>query len=165
MTTFILNDERARIVDYNNSKYVGSKASESAKSVVDALTGHGFRVLARRDVAVELAGPSMSSSTKNPLVGASKVVVRVESGQVMIEAEFVAQRRFMRRIGVFVFGMDVSCVVLFVLLIPPEHFVIRFVLPVLFLVPSLIAVPWMSCVFRRRTAKAFDVLLQDAAAR
>jgi len=65
-----------RIVEYENSRHVSGDASAVAKKIIDSLVGQGFQIAARQRDSVELLGPGMRSSRQNPLVGASKVVVR-----------------------------------------------------------------------------------------
>jgi hypothetical protein len=155
---------KERIVEYQNSKHVSGEAHAAAKRIVTSLTGQGFRIVTQNRDLVELAGPGMTSSRQNPLVGASKVVVRGLGREVTIEADFAAIRRLIRILAVVIFGMAILFCVLFGFVVPFEHPVLRFILPVLPLAPWLFLLPWMGRIFRRRTARAFDTLLESVAA-
>jgi hypothetical protein len=106
-------------MEYENSKHVSGEASAAAKRIVDSLAGQGFQIAARQRDSVELLGSGMRSSQQNPLVGASKVVVRSRRREGVIEAEFDAVRRMIRTLGVVLFGMAIYFFVLFGFVIPP----------------------------------------------
>jgi len=148
-------------MEYENSKHVSGDASAVAKGIVDSLVGQGFQIAAQQRDSVELLGPGMQSSRQNPLVGASKVVVRSRRREVVIEADFGAVRRMIRTLGVFLIGMALFFFVLFGFVIPPDGPIMRFVVPVLPLAPWPVLLPSMGRLFRRRAARAFDVLLQN----
>jgi hypothetical protein len=150
-------------MEYHNSRHIPGDAVAASRRVVDILAGQGFRIAVPQRDAVELLGPGMRSSRQNPLVGASKVVVRSRDREVAIEAEFGALRRLIRSLGVFLFGMAVCLFVLFAFVIPPDDVYVRFVVPVLPLAPWLVLLPLMGSMLRRRTARAFDVLLLNVA--
>ncbi len=153
-------------MEYQNSKHVSGEASAAAKRIVDALAAVGFRIAVQQDDSVELLGPGMHSSRQNPLVGASKVVVRSHRREVAIEADFGAVRRLIRTLGFFFVGMGVCFFVLFGFVIHSDNptLVTRFVLPLLPLAPWPVLLPWMSWLFQRRTARAFDALLERVGA-
>jgi hypothetical protein len=151
-------------MEYQNSKHVSGEASAAGKRIVDSLVGQGFRIVVQNREAVELAGPGMSSSQQNPLVGASKVTIRSLGREVTIEADFAAVRQLIRTLGVVIFSMAILFLVLFGFVIPIEPPVLRYILPVLPLAPWPFLLPWMGWLLRRRTARAFDVLLESVAA-
>jgi hypothetical protein len=93
------------MMEYTNSKPMGSKAGEAVKSIIDTLSGQGFRIDCNQSTLVQLTGPGMNHSSQSPLVGASKVVVRNGGGQVTIEAEFNGVRRMMRTLGVLIVAL------------------------------------------------------------
>ena len=150
-------------MEYESSKHVSGEASAVAKRIVDTLVGQGFRIAARQRDSVELLGPGMTSSRQNPLVGASKVVVRSHRREVAIEADFGGVRRLIRTLGFIICSMAILFLVLFGFVIPIEPPVLRYIVPVLPLAPWPFLLPWMGWLFRRRTARAFDVLLQNIA--
>jgi hypothetical protein len=152
-------------MEYQNSKHVpGGASAAAAKRIVDTLSAVGFRIVSQQNFSVELKGPGMNSSRENALVGASRVVVRVERGQVTVEAEFAAVRRLIRGVGVLVGGLAIFFLVLFGFIVPVKESdtFVRFVMPILPVALWPIVLPWMGRVFRRRTARALDALLQDA---
>jgi hypothetical protein len=150
-------------MDYQNRKCVGGEVGTAAKRIVDSLAAVGFRILAQQGDSVELAGPGMRSSRQNPLVGASKVTIRGLGREVAIEADFGAVRRLIRALGVFLVGLAIFFFVLFGFVFPPENRALRFVMPLLPLAPWPFLLPWMNWLFKRRTARALDVLLENVA--
>ena len=150
-------------MEYQRSKHVSGDAIAASKRAVDILAGQGFRIAVPQSDAVELSGPGMHSSRQNPLVGASKVVVRSHRREIVIEADFGAVRLLVRTLGVCILGMAVFFYVLFGFVICPDNVYVRFVVPALPFAPWPVLLPWMGWVFRRRTARAFDVLLQNVA--
>lgn len=150
-------------MEYQNAKHVSGEASAAAKRIVASLAAEGFRIVTQNRDLVEMAGPGMSSSSQNPLVGASKVTIRSLGREVAIEADFGAVRRLIRTLGIVIISMAILFLVLFGFVIPLQHPVLRYVLPVLPLAPWPFLLPWMSWLFQRRTARAFDALLASAA--
>jgi hypothetical protein len=151
-------------MEYQNAKHVSGEAAAAAKQIVDSLTAQGFRIAREQRGSVDLLGPGMQSSRQNPLVGASNVVVSSRRREVIVEADFGAVRRLIRTLGVVIFAMAILFFVMFAFVVRPENWFVRFVVPVLPLAPWPILLPWMSWLFRRRTARAFDTLLQNTAA-
>jgi hypothetical protein len=135
----------------------------AAKRIVDSLAAQGFRIVAQNPDSVELAGPGMQSCRQNPLVGASKVAIRSLGREVAIEADFGALRRLIRTLGVVIFAMAILFFVLFGFMLPMPHPVMRFLVPILPMAPWLVLLPWMTWLFKRRTARAFDRLLENVA--
>jgi hypothetical protein len=150
-------------VDYQNSKHVPGEASTAAKRIVDLLSGQGFRIFTQNRDVVELAGPGMSSSRQNPLVGASKVTIRSLGREVAIEADFGAVRRLIRTLGIVILSLEILFFGLSVSIIPFEPRVLRYIVPVLPVAPWLFLLPWMNWLFKRRTARALDALLERVA--
>jgi hypothetical protein len=150
-------------MEYQNSKHVPSEASAAAKKIVNSLVAQGFRISVQQRDSVEMLGPGMHSSGQNPLVGASKVVVRSQDREVVIEADFGAVRRLIRWLGIFILGMTIVSFLVFAFVVRPDGLAMRFLVPLLPLAPWPVLLPWMNRLFRRRTARAFDVLLQNIA--
>ena len=51
-----------------------------------ALTSIGFRITERTAESMDMVGPGMNSSRESALVGASRIQIRDEGGQLAIEA-------------------------------------------------------------------------------
>ena len=152
-------------MEYEKSVPVAGDAGRAMETVVAALTLFGFRVAGKREAEVELLGPGMYSSKQNPLVGASRVVVRAESGRLAIHAEFDAVRRLIRTVGLVILGMAVLFLVLFGFVLPVENPIVRFVVPVLPFAGWPFLLPWMRRHFAQRTARALDALAENAGTR
>jgi hypothetical protein len=148
-------------MEYQNRKHVPGEAGAASMRIVDSLTAQGFRIVTQNRDLVEMSGPGMSSSRQNPLVGASQVTIRSLGRELAIEADFAAVGRLVRTLGVVIFSMAIVFLVLFGFVIPSEHPVLRYILPVLPLAPWLFLLPWMNRLFKRRTARALDALLEN----
>jgi hypothetical protein len=150
-------------MDYQNSQHTRGEASTATRRIVASLAALGFQIVTHNRDVVELVGPGMRSSHQNPLVGASKVTIRSLGREVAIEADFGAVGRLIRTLGIVIFSMAILFLVLFGFVIPCPHPVLRYILPVLPLAPWPFLLPWMSWLFRRRTARALDALLEGVA--
>lgn len=150
-------------MDYQNRRHASVEAGLATRRIRDTLTGLGFRVVREEANSIELSGPGMISSGQNSLVGASKVTIITIGREVTIEAEFGGVRRLIGGICVLILGLAVFFFVLFGFVIPVEKPAMRFILPLCPLAPWPILLPWMTWLFKRRTARAFDGLLESVA--
>jgi hypothetical protein len=149
-------------MEYEKTVHISGDVAKPTGTVVETLARHGFRIVRKRETSAELDGPGMNSSKQNPLVGASKVHVKGRSGRLTVEAEFGAVRRLMRFLGWMLVGMAGLFFVLFGFVFPAENPVMRFVVPLAPLAPWPILLPVMGRYFRRRSARALDVLVENA---
>jgi hypothetical protein len=70
-----------------------------------ALTAIGFRLTERTANSIEFIGPGMNSTRESPLVGASRIHIRNESGKLELAAELGGVQRMSRFVTYFPIGL------------------------------------------------------------
>lgn len=152
---------------YEISKPFTGPPEELLRSFVMALTQVGFRLESQSPNSRELTGPGMMSSRQSPLLGASRIQVRVESGQVWVTAELGGVARMKRFLIILIGGLCLGMAVLFGGLAafgllrsrngaPFQPWFI--LLPFL---PWVVLIPWMSSLMERRSKAAIETLVHN----
>lgn len=139
-------------------------AKDSRKSIDTAKTifmQNGFAVTKKGDGEYEFSGPGMSSTKENPLTGVSKAHMRQTGHQLKLEAELGSVRGMQWFIWIFPFALGGILFLLFNVARRGES-------PInwasLWAVsPWAILSPLMSRWMKRRTVRALDVLIENAA--
>lgn len=148
---------------------------------ISTLTNNGFAITHRDAKSVSLTGPGLNSTRQNPILGASKITLRLRENTIAADAELGGvdrMRRFLMRFP-FLLGLGLGlffCVgggVLF-----GQQFGAGFGMPgaqgwkwvlltvggaMLPVAPWLILSPIMANSIRRRTESAIETLVRNAA--
>src|SRR5688500_4455846 len=73
-----------------------------ALSLADsALTSVAFRITHRTPTSAEYLGPGMTGSRQSPLLGASRSLISISSGQLSLEADLGGVQRLARFVTIF----------------------------------------------------------------
>jgi hypothetical protein len=150
-----------------------ASALETVRSVLVHLN---FRVTPIGPSEFQAAGPGMSHSFAHPLLGIAEARVSLLGRDLSLEADLGALRRFGRWLGLFLGGMAIFMLALFVFLSsqgwlygrggsrPVEGATLVGVILLPF-APWLVILPLVLRSLRRKTVRAIDTLLANAADR
>jgi len=149
-------------MDYQRTIPFANSAS-ALKVVSSVLVQHDFQIGERNETAIELTGPGMTGSRRNPLVGISTIRIFKSSGSLSVEAQFGSIRKLLRYIALFIVGMGVFFLVLFAISFtrqgqPLGRIVLISLAP---LAPWPVLLPLIMIWLKSRTTRALDVLLNN----
>lgn len=88
-------------MEYTAAKPFHGNIDKSLDLAVAALSALGFRLDSRTSDSAKLSGPGMNSSKQSPLVGASRLDIRAERGQLALSAELGGVERLSRFVRYF----------------------------------------------------------------
>jgi hypothetical protein len=149
-------------MEYEKSLPLNGNPDEVMKVATASLTASGFRIESHSNDTLEFVGPPMNASHGPPLVGASRVVLRIASGSLSLGAELGGARRMMRMMLLLIVGLTV------LLDVPMTALAAMHKAPwwiplvgLAWLVPWGILLPIISRISRQRTIRALDALLQN----
>lgn len=80
---------------------------------IAALTTLGFHLDERTPSSVRFTGPGMNSNRQSPLLGASRLEIRSEHGQIELTAELGAAERLIRFVKVFPIALNLGLGIVF----------------------------------------------------
>jgi hypothetical protein len=80
-------------------------AEKAFRLAESALTGVGFRFTDRTPRSVEMVGPGMNGTRQSALVGASRIRVLSNRGELAVEADLGGVRRMSRFVTLFPIGL------------------------------------------------------------
>jgi hypothetical protein len=75
------------MTSYSTSAAVSATPAEVLKSALTTLTNNGFAITHRDGASATLTGPGLNSSRQNPILGASKVNLRIVDHRLHVDAE------------------------------------------------------------------------------
>jgi hypothetical protein len=127
------------------------------------LMQHGFTFGSIKDGVFEATGPGMSSSKQNPLMGASSVRITCAGGELRIEASFASIRKLGRTLAAVFAGVAVLLCAIFAVVFwgQDPRLALMGIAPFL---PWIVLLPVLLSMLRKRTIRALDALLANAAA-
>lgn len=147
---------------------VDGDVKESLDRAVTNLTTNGFVIEERRPELVSLSGPGLRSTNQNPVLGASNVEIRSGIAELSMSAELGALRSLNRFVTWFPPPLTLLIVLPWAVLVPlgvvpkgalwPVAIVVGVQLPVWALIGF-----WIRRSLRRRTVKALDSVVRNAA--
>lgn len=113
----------------------------------------------------------MNSSRENAIRGVTEARVLSDRGVIEIQAELGGVARLGRFVTLFPLVLGVVLAMIFLLIVwangelgkQPANVWIPLIAPLLSTLPWLILGPWIARLFRRRTERAIESLLQSAA--
>ncbi len=158
-------------MDYHYEVTCLASADEALRIIRDALIANGFGIEAREEFQFTARGPGMLSSRENAIRGVTKARVTSSRGRIEIQAELGGVARLRRFVTLFPIALGMLLATTFLLIVwatgelgkRPVNVWIPLVAPLLSTLPWLILGPWMARLFRRRTERAIELLLQSAA--
>lgn len=138
------------------------RALETAR---DTLVHQNFKLTATTRTSLEAEGPGMNSTKENPLLGLSRVRVDVTGHELSAVAEAGGVRRLLTIVSLVLVGVTIMDIALFSFLpnrngSGPLHWYYGLAPTA----PWIIIMPLMTRWVRRRTNRALDTLLANAAA-
>ena len=149
-------------MEYEKSLPFSGNPDEVMKVATASLTASGFRIDSHTSDTLEFVGPPMNSSHGPPLLGASRVVLRMSAGSLSLAAELGGARRMIRIMLFLIVGLtillDIPMTALAVLHKAPWWIPL---VGLAWLVPWVILLPIISRISRQRTIRALDALLQN----
>jgi len=145
---------------YVSATVISGPPEEALKVVRDALVANAFTILSATPTEFTAAGPGLTSSRQNSLLGASKVSLRVENSVLHLQAELGGAARLGLFATLFPLALGVFLAVVLGLARKPNGLIA----PLLAVGPWLVVGPLMAVLFRKRTEKALNALLQSTAA-
>lgn len=74
-------------MQYSNSAHFSGDSQRLLAAASTILMTNGFEVVRQDRQQIEFVGPGLNSTRQNPLLGASRVVVRVQDGRLSVDAE------------------------------------------------------------------------------
>ncbi|NQT14640.1 MAG: hypothetical protein HQ582_17925 [Planctomycetes bacterium] len=150
-------------MEYEKTVRVSGDIVQAVRVVAKTLTRHGFQIVKKRESSARLLASEMGRSRSSPLGGASVVCLTGRSGRLTIEAEFGGLQRRMRIATGIVLGVAVLLIVLFRCLFPSESLAVRCLESFGPLAPCPVLLLLIERHFMRRSVRAMDVLLENAA--
>jgi hypothetical protein len=100
-------------MEYAASQPFHGNIDKSLDLAVAALSALGFRLDARTPDSAKLSGPGMNNSRQCPLVGASRLDIRAERGQLALFAELGGVERMSRFVRYFPISLNLGLGVIF----------------------------------------------------
>lgn len=85
---------------YSTSSKLSNGVPEAMNASVTTLTNNGFAIRERADDSAVLTGPGLNSTKQNPLLGATRINLKVQDGQLVANAELggvESMQRFVTR--------------------------------------------------------------------
>lgn len=147
-------------MDYTKTVPFNGDSQKALEFSLNLFTQQGFTIVRKHEYGHELTGPGMVSSRQNPLVGISKVIVRIKSGQIKVQAEFGGIKKMQTFLILFICGMALFFFILFGFLFRNRpNF--NMLLPLAPFLPWPILIPVMIKSFKARTRRALDTLLNN----
>ncbi|RJX26543.1 MAG: hypothetical protein C4531_15545 [Desulfurivibrio sp.] len=131
------------------------RAVDLARSV---FINNNFKIESADQAEVLVRGPGMQGTRQNPLVGASRVRLRVEAASIELSAELGGVRRIRNFLLLFPPALA-SLLSLVFLILPMQPFAAA--IPWLAVSPWLFLSPLMARWIRSRTIAALDTLLHN----
>ena len=131
-----------------------------------ALTGIGFRMIARDETTLEMAGPPMTSTKQSPLVGSSHILAHRAASELSVEAELGGVQRMSRFVTFFPIGLCLLLCVVFYIVFGLIFEDGAWEIPVLAVTGGnallwLLLAPIISRHIRARTCRGIDSLLEN----
>jgi hypothetical protein len=169
------------VEQYSTTASFTGRADPVLSAAVTTLTNNGFAIVDRMNGRTTLAGPGLTSTRQNPILGASRIEIAVRGQTLHVDAELggiVTMRRFLRWFPLLLgLGLGLLFAVLGAVVWegkfdvglglpwPPglQWFVATMALGILPVVPWLFISPLLIRMVRRRTERALDVLANNAA--
>jgi hypothetical protein len=166
---------------YSTSASLHNRTTDSLQAALVTLTNNGFAITDRQRDSVSLSGPGLNSTRQNPLLGASQIELSIRGNELKVNAQLGgvdSMQRFLMRFP-FLLGMGLGlmfCVVGGFTF--GQLFGVRFGVPwapgwkwilismgigLLPVIPWLVLSPLISQSIRKRTQRALDVLVNNAA--
>lgn len=152
---------------FETSKPYSGSPEELLRSFVPTLTQLGFRLEKQTPDSREFVGPGMSSSRQSPLLGASRILVRIEGRDVRVQAELGGVAKMKRFLVMLIGGLCVGLGALFGglgaagLMKSRNGGEFHFWIVLLPFVPWVFLIPWMARLIEKRTRAALDTLVHN----
>ncbi|MBN2327054.1 MAG: hypothetical protein JXR73_07855 [Candidatus Omnitrophica bacterium] len=147
-------------MEYQRTIALQGESEKAFAFAVNIFVQNNFLMKKLGSGEVELTGPGMNSTHQNPLTGVSRARLKLLRQKIQCEAEFGGVKTMQWFIILFPPGLGLFLFVLFALI--QQN--LRPALPALLAVsPWVILGPMMSRWIKRRTEKALDILLDNAA--
>jgi hypothetical protein len=89
----------AAVSDYRVARKLAVESDQAIDSAKVTLASVGFRIQEKSDELLDCTGPGLRSTRQNPLLGASRIVLRVANGHLTLDAELEGvyfMQRFVR---------------------------------------------------------------------
>jgi hypothetical protein len=130
-----------------------------------SLTGAGYRIDTRTDSAMILTGPTMLSSNQAPIAGAGHLELQAAGRILRAKADLAGVRFLMRLLGTIIAIVAVIAVITSLFIPAPAGHGRWFMTLIMVapLCPWPILIPILSSIFHRRTRRAVDALVNNAA--
>jgi len=150
-------------MDYEKTEPFSGNMEKVLEVAKNVFIQHNFQIVRDSDTEVEFTGPGMLSSRQNPIVGISRICIRVTSGNLSLEAEFEGIRKLTKYLVLFIAGMAIFFVVFFGILFseqgqPLNKTILISLAP---FIPWPVIIPLMYIWMKSRTSKALDRLLTN----
>jgi hypothetical protein len=131
-----------------------------------ALTALGFRLTDRTASSVELVGPGMNNSRESALVGASRIRISDNRGELAVEADLGGVARLARFVTLFPIGLCLALAVVLSAVFAAQFGPGNWTVAVAAATGGIALVwlvlgPLMARAFRARTVRALDALLAN----
>lgn len=160
---------------YSTSATSSKPMQSVLQSALVLLTTSGFEIVDRRENRVDLVGPGLHSSRQNPILGASRIQLRIVDRELMLEAELGGVESMRRFLMIFPFALGLGLGLAFAFLgavgiMPPlgvgfgAEWVLRIGMGILPVLPWLVISPLIANAIKSRTQRALDVLVRNAVA-
>jgi hypothetical protein len=152
---------------------------DALKSALATLTSNGFAITRRDATSATLTGPGLNSSRQNPLLGASRIDLRIDNKLLQVNAELGGidtMRRFLMWFP-FLLGLGLGLVFVVIGGVVGQQSGLGFGVPgaqgwrwaltamvcaILSVAPWLVLSPVMARMFRNRTQRALETLVNNA---
>lgn len=95
---------------FSTSAIVTKPSEDVLQAALTILTNNGFAIVNRDKNSAELIGPGLNSTKQNPLLGASKIQLKLRRQQLCLDAELGgvdSMRRFLMRFP-FILGLGLG---------------------------------------------------------
>lgn len=169
-------------MEYTNSQPFTDDTEKAFETASRVLMANGFELVAQDGTSMEFTGRGMNSTKQNPLLGATRIAIEADHGELHLDAELGGVERMRRFLTYFPQAMSVGFVLFFGVLMgfvfgqqngmgfgvpfAPGWKWFLFVVPLATagLAPWPVVAPLMTKQIRKRTTQALDALLNNMAA-
>ncbi len=146
-------------MDYEVARSHHGDPQRILNTIRDQLIQRSFRIERQFENGLALHGPGMHSSRQDAVLGMTQVEVHVTSTEVSLQAELGGVRFLKWSVTLFPPGLGLGLFVLFLFVLPNRGAAFA---PLLATAPWLVLGPLMASMFKKRTIRAIDTMLDNA---
>jgi hypothetical protein len=156
-------------MDYTTSAPFDGDTAKAFDLAVSSLTSLGFEIKVKTDTTLVMTGPGMHNTRQSALFGATRIEVRHDAHQLVVNADLSGAEWLAKFAMYFPIGLSLGLSIVFLVVFSLAFENWLWVIPVAAacggnLLLWLFLGPWMARRIRGRTASAVEVFAKNLAA-